>query len=410
MFATAGATRLRLTGGEPLLRRDLPVLVAQLVAAVPWDDLALTTNGILLAPVADALKAAGLQRITVSLDTLDPARFKALTRSDELPRVREGLEAAARVFPGFKIDTVVMRGVNEDEIEALVHEAARLGAEIRFIEYMDVGGATRWTPEQVFSRRDLLESLTRSVRRARAASTTSGWAPAARFRLPHGQVVGVISSTTEPFCATCDRSRLTADGMWYRCLYATSGTDLRARLRGGATDDELLRADHRDVAGARRSRRGGSTAPGRPAGVCADHVAEARPAPGNAHKGRIGSSQSRRREGTIGAKSQIPGTFAWHVGQRPSDVTRFASDHISAPLDERRAAPTASRVFEVADAAGTIARIHVPQPALPADRGGGHQLMRGRVGAVGHLVVGVKRGDVPRDVRRDAGEKLASAR
>ena len=240
VFATAGATRLRLTGGEPLLRRDLPVLVAGLASAVSWDDLALTTNGILLAPVADALKAAGLQRITVSLDTLDATRFKTLTRSDELSRVREGLEAAARVFPGFKIDTVVMRGVNQDEIEALVHEAARLGAEIRFIEYMDVGGATQWTPEQVFSRRDLLESLTRRFG-APVPLDEDRWAPAARFRLPHGQVVGVISSTTEPFCATCDRSRLTADGMWYRCLYATSGADLRAPLRGGATDAELLR-------------------------------------------------------------------------------------------------------------------------------------------------------------------------
>ena len=240
VFASAGATRLRLTGGEPLLRRDLPVLVAQLADAVRWDDLALTTNGILLAPVADALKTAGLRRITVSLDTLDPVRFKALTRFDELPRVREGLDHAARVFPGFKIDTVVMRGVNEDEIETLVGEAARLGAEIRFIEYMDVGGATRWTAGQVFSRAEVLASLTRSFG-VPEPLPVDRWAPAARFRLPHGQVVGVISSTTEPFCATCDRSRLTADGMWYRCLYATSGTDLRARLRDGATDDELLR-------------------------------------------------------------------------------------------------------------------------------------------------------------------------
>jgi cyclic pyranopterin phosphate synthase len=238
VFAMAGATRLRLTGGEPLLRRDLPVLVAQLAEAVRWDDLALTTNGILLAPVADRLKAAGLQRITVSLDTLDPARFKALTRSDELPRVRDGLEHAARVFPGFKIDTVVMRGVNEDEIASLVHEAARLGAEIRFIEYMDVGGATRWTADQVFSRADVLASLARSVGPP-VPLREEQWAPAARFRLPDGQVIGIISSTTEPFCATCDRSRLTADGMWYRCLYATSGTDLRAQVRDGATDDQL---------------------------------------------------------------------------------------------------------------------------------------------------------------------------
>jgi cyclic pyranopterin phosphate synthase len=238
VFATAGATRLRLTGGEPLLRRELPTLVMQLAHAVAWDDLALTTNGILLAPVADALKSAGLQRITVSLDTLNPARFKALTRSDELPRVREGLEHAARVFPGFKIDTVVMHGVNDDEIEALVIEAARLGAEIRFIEYMDVGGATRWTPEQVVSRAEILATLTRSFG-VPEPLPDARWAPAARFRLPQGQVFGIISSTTEPFCATCDRSRLTADGMWYRCLYATSGTDLRGQLRGGATDDQL---------------------------------------------------------------------------------------------------------------------------------------------------------------------------
>jgi cyclic pyranopterin phosphate synthase len=240
VFASAGASRLRLTGGEPLLRRDLPVLIAQLGGAVPWDDVALTTNGILLAPVAEALKAAGLHRITVSLDTLDSGRFTALTRSDQLPRVREGLEAAARVFPGFKIDTVLIRGVNDDEVGALVQEAARLGAEIRFIEYMDVGGATRWTPEQVVSRRDLLESLTRQFGAPVPLDAHSA-APAARYRLPHGQVVGVISSTTEPFCATCDRSRLTADGMWYRCLYAATGTDLRGLVRGGATDDELLR-------------------------------------------------------------------------------------------------------------------------------------------------------------------------
>ncbi len=238
VFAACGATRLRLTGGEPLLRRDLPVLIAQLAAAVRWDDLALTTNGILLAPLADALKAAGLQRITVSLDTLDPARFTSLTRSDELARVREGLESAARVFPGFKIDTVLIRGVNDDEVEALVQEARRLGAEIRFIEYMDVGGATHWTPQQVVSRADLLAGIAR-VFGEPAPLADQGAAPAARYRLPDGQVIGVISSTTEPFCATCDRSRLTADGLWYRCLYATHGTDLRARLREGATDEQL---------------------------------------------------------------------------------------------------------------------------------------------------------------------------
>ena len=239
VFAAAGATRLRLTGGEPLLRRELPELVAQVAGVARWDDLALTTNGILLAPLAGALKAAGLRRITVTLDTLDRDRFRALTRTDDLARVRQGLEAAAAVFPGFKIDTVMIRGVNDGEVASLVEEAARLGAEIRFIEYMDVGGATRWSPEQVVSRAELLAALAARYG-APVPLPADGWAPAARFRLPHGQVVGVISSTTEPFCATCDRSRLTADGMWYRCLYATGGTDLRAPLRGGASDEGVL--------------------------------------------------------------------------------------------------------------------------------------------------------------------------
>jgi cyclic pyranopterin phosphate synthase len=238
VFAAAGASRLRITGGEPLLRRDLPALIERLAAAASWDDLALTTNGILLTDHADALAAAGIRRVTVSLDTLDRDRFRALTRQDELARVRQGLEAAARVFPGFKIDTVVVRGVNDDELEALAREAARLGAEIRFIEYMDVGGATRWTAGQVVSRREILEVLARAFDGATPIVEES-WAPAARLRLGTGQVVGVISSTTEPFCATCDRSRLTADGMWYRCLYAAEGTDLRGPLRAGASDADL---------------------------------------------------------------------------------------------------------------------------------------------------------------------------
>ena len=238
LFHAAGATRVRFTGGEPLLRRDLPALVAQVAAAAPWEDVALTTNGILLAPVADELKAAGIGRITVSLDTLDRGRFQALTRADELSRVRAGLDRAAAAFPGLKIDTVAIRGVNDDEIPALVREAARLGAEIRFIEYLDVGGAPRGTPGQVFSRDDILAGLAREFG-APAPLAPEGWAPATRYRLPHGQVVGIIASTTAPFCATCDRSRLTADGMWYRCLYATGGTDLRALVRGGAPDEAV---------------------------------------------------------------------------------------------------------------------------------------------------------------------------
>ena len=241
LFTRLGVRRVRLTGGEPLLRRDLPVLIRQLRAIPGVEDLALTTNGVLLAPMAEALREAGLGRLTVSLDTLDAGRFRDLTRADELPRVREGLAAAARVFPGFKIDTVALRGVNDAEIEPLVREAERLGAELRFIEYMDVGGATRWSMAQVVGRDELLATLERRFGPVEPLAADR-WAPADRFRLAHGQVVGIIASTTRPFCATCDRSRLTADGLWYLCLYATRGHDLRAPLRGGADDETLLDA------------------------------------------------------------------------------------------------------------------------------------------------------------------------
>ena len=239
LFAAAGARKVRLTGGEPLLRRDLPVLVRMIDAVPGVEDLALTTNGVLLAPLARALAHAGLRRLTVSLDTLDRDRFHRLTRVDELGRVRAGLEAAAVHFPGFKIDTVVIRGVNDEELELLLDEARRLGAELRFIEYMDVGGATRWSRDQVVSRGELLARL--SARYGPVVELPSDpTAPADRFRLPDGLPFGIIASTTRPFCRTCDRSRLTADGLWLLCLYASGGTDLRRLLRQGA-DDEAIR-------------------------------------------------------------------------------------------------------------------------------------------------------------------------
>ncbi len=236
-----GVTRVRLTGGEPLLRRDLPALVRLLAGLPGLEDLALTTNGVLLADQAGALRDAGLGRLTVSLDTLRRDTFLAMTRADELDRVRAGLTAAARLFPGFKMDSVIVRGRNDDEVAALVDEAARHGAELRFIEYMDVGGATGWTEAQVVTRHELLEALA-SHSGPVAALPSDRWAPADRFRLATGQVVGVISSTTAPFCATCDRSRLTADGLWLLCLYATTGLDLRGLLRGGASDAGIATA------------------------------------------------------------------------------------------------------------------------------------------------------------------------
>lgn len=230
-FAELGVTRLRLTGGEPLLRRDLPRLIAML----DFQDLSLTTNGVLLAGLAGALRQAGLHRLTVSLDTLRPERFRELTRRDDLERVLEGIAAAHREFGTLKLDTVVMRGTNEDELEDLLSLAARHNAELRFIEYMDVGGATRWSSEMVVSRSEILERLGGAE-----PMPGRGSAPAERFRLPNGQVFGIVASTTAPFCADCDRARLTADGRLFTCLYATRGTDLRELLRSGASHRQLV--------------------------------------------------------------------------------------------------------------------------------------------------------------------------
>ena len=239
VFSRAGVDKVRITGGEPLLRRDLPELVKMIAAKPAIRDLALTTNGVALADQAKALRDAGLHRITVSLDTLQPRRFQSLTRFDALPQVLAGIEEARRHFSDLKIDAVIIRGTNDEELVPLLEYARGLGAELRFIEYMDVGGATQWSPERVVSREQMLALLRdRYGSITPVAETTS--APADRFMLPDGTVFGIISSTTEPFCSQCDRSRLTADGVWYRCLYATSGTDLRTPLRTGMSRDKLL--------------------------------------------------------------------------------------------------------------------------------------------------------------------------
>lgn len=238
VFLDLGVDKVRLTGGEPLLRRDVPELVSRLASRPRIRDLAMTTNGVLLAEHARPLKDAGLHRLTVSLDTLHRDRFHRLTRADELDRVLEGINVAAPLFPGLKIDTVVIRGTNDDELVDLIEFGRRYGAEVRFIEYMDVGGATHWSMDRVVSRREILDVLTAHYGPIGPVQEVSS-APADRYRLADGLVFGIISSTTEPFCADCDRSRLTADGVWYLCLYATNGVDLRGALRSGATNDEL---------------------------------------------------------------------------------------------------------------------------------------------------------------------------
>ncbi len=238
LFCRVGVEKVRLTGGEPLLRRGLPELVARLSALPAIKDLSLTTNGLHLPELAAPLRAAGLGRITVSLDTLRPERFVAMTRMQGHARVLDAIRTASRVFGQLKLDMVVMRGVNDDELDAMLEFGRSERAEVRFIEYMDVAGATQWTPERVVGRKELLARLAARFGTIEAVGGAA-WAPADRFQLPDGTVFGIVASTTTPFCRTCDRSRLTADGVWYTCLYAETGVDLRTRLRGGAPLEEL---------------------------------------------------------------------------------------------------------------------------------------------------------------------------
>jgi cyclic pyranopterin phosphate synthase len=238
VFTDVGIDKVRVTGGEPLLRRDLPALIGMLASLGRLTDLAVTTNGVLLSRMAAALREAGLQRVSVSLDTLRPERFRALTRMDTHAAVLEGVRAARETFGQVKLDAVIVRGTNDDEIVPLMEYAKANGAEIRFIEYMDVGGATTWSMEKVVSRQELLSTLASQYGPVEEIAENSS-APAQRFRLPDGTVFGIIASTTTPFCRSCDRSRLTADGVWYRCLYATTGIDLRAPLRAGHSDAHI---------------------------------------------------------------------------------------------------------------------------------------------------------------------------
>jgi len=238
-FTELGVDKVRLTGGEPLLRRDLPILMRMLRQNPRIKDLALTTNGILLAEQAQVFYDAGLHRVTVSLDTLKPERFKALTKRDGHERVLEGIAAVVRVgFKGSKLDTVAIRGYNDDELVDLIEYGRSVGAEVRFIEYMDVGGATDWSMDKVLSRAAILHALGRRYGHIEPVIEDSS-APAQRFFLPDGTTFGIIPSTTTPFCSTCDRSRLTADGLWFLCLYATAGVDLRQPLRAGASVEEI---------------------------------------------------------------------------------------------------------------------------------------------------------------------------
>jgi len=241
VFTGLGAHKVRLTGGEPLLRHQLQALVVQLRRNPAVLDLALTTNGVLLARAAAELASAGLHRVTVSLDTLRPDRMARFARSERHADVLRGIDAAtAAGLAPIKLNTVLVRGFNDDEIEELIRFGQGRGLEVRFIEYMDVGGATRWNPSAVISRDEILGRLSRTFGEiVPLPDAESPAAPAERYRLSDGTRFGVIASMSAPFCRTCDRGRLTADGTWFNCLYADRGLNLRDPLRFGASDAEL---------------------------------------------------------------------------------------------------------------------------------------------------------------------------
>ena len=240
LFVAQGVTQVRLTGGEPLVRRSLPTLVRQLRTIAGLRSLSLTTNGALLGEQAASLKEAGLDRINVSLDTLQPDRFRKITQRGELQPVLNGLAAARAVgMDPIKVNAVIIRGFNDDELLDLVEFGRRNNFEMRLIEYMDVGNASGWTPDKTFSKREMLEII-HSRFPLREVGRAAGSAPAVDYEFLDGAgQIGIIGSVTEPFCSSCTRARLTADGKLVTCLFAETGVDLKSTMRGGATDDEL---------------------------------------------------------------------------------------------------------------------------------------------------------------------------
>ncbi|HET9345579.1 MAG TPA: GTP 3',8-cyclase MoaA [Candidatus Limnocylindrales bacterium] len=244
-FVELGVRKLRLTGGEPLVKRDLPDLVAMLAALRTPEgeplDLTLTTNGAALRALARPLKAAGLQRITVSLDSLDDAVFGAMNGIDfPVARVLEGIDAAlAAGLTPLKVNMVVRRGVNEDSVVPMAGWARDLGVTLRFIEYMDVGHSNGWRLDEVVSAGDLVAAVTGRWPAEPADAAYRGEV-ADRWRYLDGRgEFGIISSVTVPFCRDCTRARLSADGKLYTCLFAVDGLDVRAVLRDGSTDEQL---------------------------------------------------------------------------------------------------------------------------------------------------------------------------
>jgi cyclic pyranopterin phosphate synthase len=241
VVAHAGVNKIRLTGGEPLLRRGLPRLVEMLAAVPGIKDIGLTTNGILLADQAKPLYDAGLRRINVSLDALDPGRFRQLTRRDGLDKVLDGIAAAKRAgFEPVKINAVSIRGITEHEVVPLANFAREHGLEMRFIEYMPIG-ADHWERDKVFFAHEILELIEQRVAPLVPADDYDPRNPAMEFRYLDGKgKVGIIASISRPFCQSCNRIRLTAEGKLRNCLFALDEVDVKPLLRGNASPEEIL--------------------------------------------------------------------------------------------------------------------------------------------------------------------------
>jgi cyclic pyranopterin phosphate synthase len=238
-FASLGVEKIRLTGGEPLLRKEIESLVARL-AVIGGLDLTLTTNASLLARKAEGLRDAGLDRVNVSLDSLDDATFRAMNDVDfPVARVLEGIDAAAAAGLPVKVNAVVKRGVNDDGVVEMARRFRGTGHSLRFIEYMDVGATNGWRLDDVVPASEIVERID-AVFPLEPVDAAYRGEVAQRFRYRDGAgEIGVIASVTQPFCGDCTRARISAEGKLYTCLFAVRGTDLRALLRGGATDDDL---------------------------------------------------------------------------------------------------------------------------------------------------------------------------
>jgi len=248
--AAEGIRKVRVTGGEPLLRRNLPFLIGRLAAIPGIDDLALTTNGVLLEEMAEPLYAAGLRRLNVHIDTLDRERFAQITRRDDLPRVLAGLEAAKRAgFQKIKLNAVAVKNLVEPDIVPLARFAREQGFEVRYIEFMPLDAQNLWDRTKVLLADDILATLTREIAPLAPVPDPDPRAPASEYRYADGgETVGIIASVSKPFCLNCNRIRLTADGKLRYCLFAIQEDDVKSLMRSGASDEEIAELVRRNLA------------------------------------------------------------------------------------------------------------------------------------------------------------------